>query len=326
MASQESRFVNYANDGQGGDLTWLQAGIDSSLALPHEGVATDHGSLGVFQQQWPFWGSMESLMDPARAAQKFYFALQKVPDWQSLPVTVAGQAVQISAFPNAYADDVPLAKSLLDDPSMANAADVSAQSMSAESGDCLAARVAPGTVSFPLPADAGYVDAKNWGASGGRWSHGHTGTDLSAACGTPVLAATGGTVIVRTDQPWSGRLARPGHDRDRPTHDLVRAHEVAGRCGWRPGRSGRADRRRRKRRQLERVPSALRGTPSRWNDLRRRHRPVGLAQAERRTRPDGQQSRGLLAVSSSWPRSTCSATPTRRPAGTSAAGTRARFG
>ena len=66
-------------------------------------------------------------MDPARAAQKFYFALQKVPDWQSLPVTVAGQAVQISAFPDAYADDVPLAKALLDDPGMANAADVSSQ-------------------------------------------------------------------------------------------------------------------------------------------------------------------------------------------------------
>lgn len=204
VASQESRFVNYANDGQGGDLTWLQAGIDSSLALPHEGVATDHGSLGVFQQQWPSWGSMESLLDPARAAQKFYFALQKVPDWQSLPVTVAAQAVQISAFPDAYTDDVPLAKSLLDDPSMANAADVSSRSMSTAPGDCFAARVAPGTVSFPLPADARYVDQRNWGASGGRWSRGHTGTDFSAACGTPVLAATGGTVIVRTDQPWSG--------------------------------------------------------------------------------------------------------------------------
>ena len=33
----------------------------------------------------------------------------------------------------------------------------------------------------------------------------HTGTDLSAACGTPVLAATAGTVVIRTDQAWAGR-------------------------------------------------------------------------------------------------------------------------
>ena len=32
----------------------------------------------------------------------------------------------------------------------------------------------------------------------------HTGTDLAVACGTPVLAATGGTVVIRTDQPWAG--------------------------------------------------------------------------------------------------------------------------
>ena len=44
---------------------------------------------------------------------------------RTLPVTVAGQAVQRSAYPDAYADDVPLAKSMLDDATMANPASVS---------------------------------------------------------------------------------------------------------------------------------------------------------------------------------------------------------
>ena len=32
----------------------------------------------------------------------------------------------------------------------------------------------------------------------------HTGDDLSTACGTPVLAVNDGTVVIRTDQGWSG--------------------------------------------------------------------------------------------------------------------------
>ena len=54
VASQESGFKNYANDGAGGDLSVDQLGIEQSLELPHEAVGTDHGSIGVFQQQWPW--------------------------------------------------------------------------------------------------------------------------------------------------------------------------------------------------------------------------------------------------------------------------------
>ncbi len=60
-------------------------------------------------------------------------------------------------------------------------------------------------MTFPLPRSAHYVDQHNWGGHGGRWSSWHTGTDLSVACGTPVLAATAGRVVVRTDQSWAGK-------------------------------------------------------------------------------------------------------------------------
>src|SRR3954451_10632226 len=122
VASQESRFTNYANDGRGGDLVWSQAGIARSLSLPHEAVGSDHGSLGVFQQQWPWWGSMRELMTPAIAAGKFYDSLTQVPGWDSMPVTVAAQRVQRSAYPSAYADDEPLARRLLAVPGVTAAA------------------------------------------------------------------------------------------------------------------------------------------------------------------------------------------------------------
>ncbi|MFE6508087.1 endonuclease/exonuclease/phosphatase family protein [Nocardioides sp. NPDC057764] len=114
VASQESGFRVYANDGEGGDLEPDQKGIEASLRLEHDAVGTDHGSLGVFQQQWPWWGTMPELMDPATSARKFFEALGKVSGWESLPVTVAAQRVQRSAYPDAYADDEPLARGLLE--------------------------------------------------------------------------------------------------------------------------------------------------------------------------------------------------------------------
>ena len=61
-------------------------------------------SLGLFQQQPDEgWGTPAQVMDPVYAATAFYNALVKVPDWQSLPLTVAAQDVQHSGYPTAYA-------------------------------------------------------------------------------------------------------------------------------------------------------------------------------------------------------------------------------
>jgi hypothetical protein len=111
---QESRYQVYANDGTGGDLAPEQLGIERSLSLPHDAVGTDHGSLGVFQQQWPWWGTMPELMDPQTSAEKFYAAMvDKVPDYQMLEPGDVAQTVQQSAYPDAYDDWVPLARQLL---------------------------------------------------------------------------------------------------------------------------------------------------------------------------------------------------------------------
>ncbi|MGV7686332.1 C40 family peptidase [Mycobacterium kansasii] len=110
-ALTESGLKNYANDGTG-KLAGDQHGIEASLQLPHDAVGHDHGSLGIMQQQFPWWGTIQELMTPAIAARKFYEALLKVPNWQNLPVTVAAQAVQGSALPDAYAQWEPRARAL----------------------------------------------------------------------------------------------------------------------------------------------------------------------------------------------------------------------
>jgi cell wall-associated NlpC family hydrolase len=71
-------------------------------------------SLGLFQQRpSQGWGTPAEIMQPVYASTKFYQALVRVPGWQSLPLTVAAQAVQGSAYPGAYAQWQPLASALV---------------------------------------------------------------------------------------------------------------------------------------------------------------------------------------------------------------------
>ena len=72
--------------------------------LGNLGAANDHDSLGLFQQRpSQGWGTPEQIMNPEYAATKFYERLLRVPGWERLPLTEAAQAVQRSAYPNAYA-------------------------------------------------------------------------------------------------------------------------------------------------------------------------------------------------------------------------------
>nr|WP_308440876.1 C40 family peptidase [Catellatospora chokoriensis] len=71
--------------------------------LPHLGDDNDHDSIGVFQQRpSQGWGTPKQLADPAYQAGRFYEKLLKIPGWDKMPLARAAQAVQISAYPNAY--------------------------------------------------------------------------------------------------------------------------------------------------------------------------------------------------------------------------------
>jgi hypothetical protein len=65
----------------------------------------DRDSIGIFQQRpSQGWGSPRQLSDPYYAANAFYDALVQVDGYEDMPLTEAAQAVQRSAFPDAYAE------------------------------------------------------------------------------------------------------------------------------------------------------------------------------------------------------------------------------
>lgn len=64
----------------------------------------DRDSLGIFQQRpSQGWGTPEQILDPVYSTNTFYDALLRVDGYQDMAVTEAAQAVQRSAFPQAYA-------------------------------------------------------------------------------------------------------------------------------------------------------------------------------------------------------------------------------
>jgi hypothetical protein len=72
----------------------------------------DRDSVGLFQQRPSAgWGTIKQIMDPVYATEAFFGGskppsprgLVDIDRWPSMPYTEAAQAVQVSAFPNAYA-------------------------------------------------------------------------------------------------------------------------------------------------------------------------------------------------------------------------------
>jgi hypothetical protein len=83
---------------------------------PRDGYGRDHDSVGIFQQRVSYYcvNDLKFCMDPRYSAIKFYGDLKKVDGWESLPVTVAAQRVQNSAFPDHYAKHQGAAELIVD--------------------------------------------------------------------------------------------------------------------------------------------------------------------------------------------------------------------
>jgi murein DD-endopeptidase MepM/ murein hydrolase activator NlpD len=168
----------------------------------------DRDSVGLFQQRpSQGWGTPAQLRDPAYAAGNFYTRLQSIAGWQSLPLTRAAQAVQRSAYPDAYARWEPDATTL-----------VAALTGVTGFAGCQVTVSAQGWTQ-PVHGTVG---------SGFRTPDrpGHNGVDLIVARGTPIHAAAAGVVTtvrcdavdVRTGADW-------GCDRDGDPH-------LTAGCGW----------------------------------------------------------------------------------------------
>jgi len=141
--------------------------VPDSYDFAHDGEGGDHDSVGLFQQRQA-WGETSTLMDPAGSANLFYDKLERIDGWESMSVAEAAQAVQVSAFPDAY----------------------SKHEAGASAAAALVAELqCSGEWVHPTPG-AGIVSG---------WRTGerprHNGVDLGAARGEEILAASAGEVV-----------------------------------------------------------------------------------------------------------------------------------
>lgn len=95
-----------------------------SATYPHDGDGSDHDSLGLFQMRPSTgWGTVANLMDPIWSSRAFYggpdgpnhgspAGLLDVPNWQTLSLGAAAQAVEISQYPGRYVNYQPVAEKI----------------------------------------------------------------------------------------------------------------------------------------------------------------------------------------------------------------------
>jgi murein DD-endopeptidase MepM/ murein hydrolase activator NlpD len=183
--------------------------------LPNLGAANDHDSLGLFQQRPSAgWGTPDQILDPVYASRKFYEKLLQVPGWETMALTDAAQAVQRSAYPDAYAKHEPLATVVVN--ALTNGA------ARAVGADLTAHCVAPGEIA----ASGWTVPVKGPIVSGFRTPQRptHNGVDIAAVKGTVIHAAAAGVVTVVRCQAHLPDSTEWGCDRDGGMFVLG--------CGW----------------------------------------------------------------------------------------------
>jgi murein DD-endopeptidase MepM/ murein hydrolase activator NlpD len=133
--------------------------------------AVDHDSLGLFQQRPSAgWGTPKQITNPKYASRKFFEALFRIKDRDQMALTDAAQAVQISAYPDAYAKWEDEARAVL-----------SGMSKTGRGGY---------TRPFSGPYPVGRTFAE----------HGRTGMDIPMPEGTPLRAVTSGKL---TNYPFA---------------------------------------------------------------------------------------------------------------------------
>jgi TP901 family phage tail tape measure protein len=140
----------------------------------------DRDSLGLFQQRpSQGWGTPEQILNPSYAARKFFEHLLAMKGRGKLSLTRQAQAVQRSAFPEAYAKWEAMARQV-----------VSGTTFQPFAGTGGGSKMRP--VTGPVSRD--YAHHSNLPRA----------TDFGVPVGTPVRAAMNGTVATSTDLRGSG--------------------------------------------------------------------------------------------------------------------------
>jgi murein DD-endopeptidase MepM/ murein hydrolase activator NlpD len=187
-----------------------------SAGFPNDGVGSDHDSLGLFQMRPASgWGTVAELMDPEYQARAFFGGpsgpntgsprgLLDITGWQLLDPGAAAQSVEVSAYPDRYQNYQPVSDSIL-------AALTRAQPASPAGSSSTVPETS--RVVFPLPAGTYTItDSFGWRTdpySGERRFH--SGSDLAAPAGTPILAVADGLVSFAGQRGTYGGLITIEH-------------------------------------------------------------------------------------------------------------------
>lgn len=224
----------------------------------------DRDSLGLFQQRpSQGWGTPEQVRDPTFAALAFFGGatsphynrttgraspggLLDVVGWESLPITVAAQRVQRSAFPDAYAKHEARATVIVDAlagdavtttavtastsggatsaPAVMTAADYLANGVdidtfcsanfelasAAAAGPSSGQIIAAGEWTAPIRSQITSAFGMRFHPVFHEWRL-HAGTDFHAAVGTPIAAPTVGVVDSVTWSSGGGLIVALAH-------------------------------------------------------------------------------------------------------------------
>jgi murein DD-endopeptidase MepM/ murein hydrolase activator NlpD len=201
-----------------------------SGSYPNDGNGGDHDSLGLFQMRpQSGWGTVAELMDPQYQAKAFFGGaggpnfpsprgLLDIPGWQQMDPGEAAQAVEVSAFPDRYQNYAPVADAILDA--------LTTVARANGGGSAAPALAESSRVVFPLP-EGTWVKTDDFGPRvhpiTGEQTF-HTGLDLGAPGGTPILAAADGRVTVAEFSGGYGGLIMIEHTIDGKTIATAYAH------------------------------------------------------------------------------------------------------
>lgn len=145
---------------------------ESTLRNLHYG---DRDSQGLFQQRpSQGWGTVQQITTPSYAARKFFEQLLALQGRDNMPLTLAAQAVQRSAYPYAYAKWADMARAVV----------------SRTGFEPFAGTMGIGRRGWRKPVS---------GRVSQEWSRSHGGMDFAVPTGTPVRAANAGRVAVSRD-------------------------------------------------------------------------------------------------------------------------------
>ena len=235
-------------DARGQAIGVMTAMGESSLLVLDRGDAVGPDSRGLFQQRDNgAWGTYADRMDPTVSATNFFRALLQVPDWQTLPPTIAAHRTQHNADPYHYARWWDAAIAVLE---ALNGGAV--PGLAAGTGFLPCTGLSPTgrtTDEWTFPT-AGPVTSGFGIRTDPTWAgeQKHAGVDRAPAGATPILAASAGVVVRAGPSSGYGNLVvidhgrgvltRYGHMHDEGVLVVVGQHVAGGQQIARVGDAG----------------------------------------------------------------------------------------